>query len=570
MFVQGPGAIRAVDIYTGTILWTHRFGDDKEDRALTFERGDYRVAYKPPSGGTREYSKMKRVGYNCVAASDALYLACGPECLRLDPARGKEQGRLVVPGDDGRPLYWDSLRVWEDLLVGTAISPDVPTSGYGFTRDELGGTRRESRDNWGIRNLEAIPANYLVALDRRSGKVLWRRKARHAFLGGQCYWHLWGAHSYLDSSVAVGGGKVFCLDRLPGDVLAVMKRRGFEPSAAPLLAALDARSGRVLWELPAERSSSLAYSQEHDVLVEAEAKQTGARGQGFAGDTLAVRKGSDGSLLWKVGGMEGPVVLHHRTVNAANGPALDLLTGAKTLVKHPLTDEAIPWGYPRGYGCGVQVGGEQLLTFRSGIAAYCELAVGGGTAYIGGIRAGCINNFIPAGGILNAPNYSYGCECNFQNDTSLALVPTPDAEAWVALSLPPITQPVRRLGLNFGAAGARRADDGTLWLPCTEGLGGPVRVSVVADPSRTFRWHPSRLHGEEPRWVAASGLDGVRKVFIELRPTEGPPIPYTIALHFVEPEPVAAGDRVFDVFLQGALVAVPVRHACVHPAWHRG
>jgi hypothetical protein len=55
--------------------------------------------------------------------------------------------------------------------------------------------------------------------------------------------------------------------------------------------------------------------------------------------------------------------------------------------------------------------------------------------------------------------------------------------------------------------------------------------------------------------VAASGLDGVRKIAIELCPTDGPAIPYTVALHFVQPEPIGAGERVFDVFLQGSLVA---------------
>jgi len=603
MFIQGPGAIRAVDIYTGTILWTHRFDDNKERRSVTFDRGDWRVTYKPPAGGSRDYSKMKRVGYNCVAVPDAVYLACGPECLRLDPATGQERSKLTVTGDDGRPLYWDTLRVAEaggprdeagalrlfglpldprpsglapgppsgDVLVATAISPDVPTSGYGFTRDELGLLRKEFQGTDHYRNLEAIPANYLIGLDRQTEKVLWRRKARHAFLGGQCTWHLWGAQSYQDSTIAVGGGRVFCLDMLPGDILAAMKRRGVEPSLTPQLAALDVRSGRVVWEQPVERFSSLAYSREFDVLVETGAKQMSARGQGFSGEGITARKGSDGSLLWKADNLEGPVVLHHRTIHA-NGPALDLLTGAKALIKHPLTDEPIPWGYPRGYGCGLPLGGEHLLTFRSGTAAYYDLTADSGTVYMVGMRAGCVNSFIPAGGILNAPNYAYGCACNFQNDTSMAFVTTPDAggagvppasrqdacstaDAWASISLPPITQPVRRIGLNLGAACARRAENGTLWVPCPEGICGPARVRGETEPLRPFRWHPSQVDGEGLRWVAASGIDGVRKITIDLRPAEGPPLPYTVSIQFIEPQPAAPGDRVFDIALQGAVVA---------------
>ena len=162
---------------------------------------------------------------------------------------------------------------------------------------------------------------------------------------------------------------------------------------------------------------------------------------------------------------------------------------------------------------------------------------------------------IPAGGLLNAPNYAYGCVCNFQNDTSLALVHDPEAEAWARTALPSITRPVRRLGLNFAAPGDRRDEDGTLWLACTRGLEGPIRTRIDGQPLSVFRWHSSRTSGEGIRWVAASGIDGVRKLSIDLSPTEGPPIPYSVALVLIEPQSVAPGERVFDVALQGTTVA---------------
>ena len=555
MFVQGPGAIRAVDIYTGTILWTHRFGDDKEDRSVTFAKGDLRVTYRPPTGRDRDYAKIKRVGYNCAAAHDGVYLAVGPECLRLDPATGKVRSRLVIAGDDGRPLYWDSLRVCDDVLLATVVSPDVPLAVTGFSRGEM--SRRKEFQEGGIgQNLEVIAANHLVAIDRRTERTVWRRRASQAFAGTQRFWHPWGSQGYQNTSLAAGGGRVFCLDMLPDDVLAAMKRRGFQPSGAGQLLALRIRDGHLLWQQPAQRFCSLAYSQECDVLVSAEASQANY-GEGFVGDELIVRNGADGVVLWKARRVDGPVILHHRTIYAtaafSNGTALDLRTGQPKRCAHPLTGEPIPWRCPRAYGCNVPIGGEHLLTFRSATAAYCSLTTDSGTVSLGGFRAGCSNTLIPAGGLLNAPNYAYGCLCNFQNDTSLALVPTPDAEAWGRTALPPITRAVRRLGLNFGAPGDRGDDDGTLWLACDEKLDGPVTVRVEADPVRPFRWHPSRVAGAGPHWVAASGIDGVRKISIDLSPADGPPVRYRVGLYFIEPQAVAAGERVFDIALQGEI-----------------
>jgi len=129
MFVQGPGALRAVDIYTGTILWTHTFDDDKEDRSVTFAKGDLRVTYKPPAGRDRDYAKIQRVGYHCVAVGDGVYVATGPECLRLDPATGQVRSRLVIADDAGRPLYWD--RAWP--IPRNAMSLYPPRSGRRIT-----------------------------------------------------------------------------------------------------------------------------------------------------------------------------------------------------------------------------------------------------------------------------------------------------------------------------------------------------------------------------------------------------------------------------------------------------
>ena len=96
----------------------------------------------------------------------------------------------------------------------------------------------------------------------------------------------------------------------------------------------------------------------------------------------------------------------------------------------PLTGAAVEWAWSRNYGCNTPAASENLLTFRSGAAGYYDLCNDGGTGNLGGFRSSCTNNLIVADGVLNAPDYTRGCTCSYQNQASLALAPMPDAEMW--------------------------------------------------------------------------------------------------------------------------------------------
>ena len=140
--------------------------------------------------------------------------------------------------------------------------------------------------------------------------------------------------------------------------------------------------------------------------------------------------------------------------------------------------------------------------------------------------------------------------------TSLALVPMEDVDSWSYSTLPKIAAPVERLGINFAAPGSRRADSGTLWVPCTRGLQTPVAVSLQSPALTTFAWHGSRIEDDRWNWIAATGLDGVQKLSIQLLPAAAPaPRHYTVRMVFVEPRSLAPGMRVFDIGLQGIPVA---------------
>ena len=168
-------------------------------------------------------------------------------------------------------------------------------------------------------------------------------------------------------------------------------------------------------------------------------------------------------------------------------------------------------------------------------------------------RSGCTNNLIVAGGLLNVPDYTRTCVCNYQNQCSLALVHMPEAELWTFFGPSDAEHPVRRVGINLGAPGDRKADNGTLWVeyPATTGKSPTVGVQVSPAKVEWFRRHSSQVQGDGPSWVAASGAKGIRSLTIDLNRPSGPERSYTVRLVFLEPDHLQPGQRVFSVALQG-------------------
>src|SRR5690606_11473651 len=120
-------------------------------------------------------------------------------------------------------------------------------------------------------------------------------------------------------------------------------------------------------------------------------------------------------------------------------------TGKPVMRKHPLTGELVEWSWTRNYGCNTPIASEHLLTFRSGAAGYFDLCNDGGTGNMGGFRSSCTNNLVVAGGLLNAPDYTRTCTCNYQNQTSLALIHMPEAEMWTSFLAAASEKPIRQL-----------------------------------------------------------------------------------------------------------------------------
>jgi hypothetical protein len=457
---------------------------------------------------------------------------------------------------------WGFIGVYKDLLLG----------GHDFAHFTKKAGREWKKGYAPIEDLSASAG--LVAFDRHSGDLRWQVSPRHGF---------------IHNGIVAGNGRVYCLDKLPESAEAKLRRRGRSSPSTYRIAAFDYETGEQLWEVTKNIFGSwLGYSEKHDILLQAGADAKD-RLSDEIGDGMIAYQGRTGAVLWEdlERQYNGPCIIHNDLIlTSANSysvsaGAYNLLDGTPHWIVNPLTGKEEPWLFTRAYGCNTPVAGEHMLTFRSGAAGYYDLAGQSGTGNLGGFRSSCTSNLVIANGVLNAPDYTRTCSCGYQNQTSLALIHMPDVEMWTFSTLGSDAMDgefVKQAGINFGAPGDRRAENGTLWLDFPSVGGDSPEISVVTEgeDAHYFRHHSARFRGEGLTWVAASGIEDVEKLIVTpiMRKTvkgdkkasvavddptiqseiESELLYYTVRLHFSEPEKLEQGDRLFHVSLQGERV----------------
>lgn len=546
LIVPGVDTLSARCAYTGRELWVRRFpGIGHPFTNLELEQrhrqGSYVRMNTPPGGLGAHY-----IGSPFVSMPDGIYVRYKTRVFRLDPETGETQAEFALPvsGDQRDSPDWGHISVWEDLLLVTAgvhvFREDAPDGRFVSMADIRGPDRR------------ATSSSTLLAYNRHTGTAMWNREAD---IG------------YRHNAVVTGKGTVYVIDGLSELAVASLQRRGGRPSK-PVIVALDARTGKEKWRTASDAFGTwLGYSEEFDVLIEA-GRHGGLRElPDEPTDRIRAYLGSDGTVLWdRAMAYTGPIAINGKTLltaiywrnsgkpyqmsTAQEGRRLELLTGKDVLRQHPLTGEDMPWTYWRTYGCGTANVSKHLVLFRSGAAGFADLEHDGGTGSLGGFRAGCTASMIAADGVLLAPDYTRTCTCSYQNQTSLGLIHMPGLDVWTANHMGRGTGKVTRLGINLGAPGSRRAENGTLWIehPRSGAPAPAADVHVAPNNVAWYRNHPLLFDDSKGyHWVAASGGEGVETIRIDNLDHAN----YRVRLHFAEPRLNQPGQRVFDVLLQG-------------------
>ncbi len=579
LFIEGDNCLSARDVYTGKVLWKREFPN-----MGTF--GIYYDESHNPDPLDTTYNQVHIAGANArgtnfVATDTEVYLVMQGKCVVLDAADGHTRREISLPREPGTgpSPTWGYVGVCDDLLL----------AGSQFARFSEGPApeRLDTDDQNPWDDFDVSSSRRLVAMDPKTGDVLWTRKARYAF---------------RHNAIAVAHGRLYCIDNLPHPVRYKLILRGQEPEAAPELLCLDVRTGDLLWKVTENVFGTwLGYSESRDILLQG-GRASRDMISGEPTERMIAYDGLDSSVIWdKNVEYSGPCMIHHDTVylNAEynEGGAINLLTGERLVRRHPLTQTPLPWQYHRTYGCNSVIASEHLLTFRSGAAGYYDLISDGGTGNLGGFKSGCTSNLIAADGVLNAPDYTRTCTCSYQNQTSLALVHDPEVEVWTAerFDFPGAVEEtsedvesplrIRCMGLNLGAPGDRMSSNGTLWLnwpstpepsPSVSVRLQPVEAGEDGDSSTEGRFagrslcgHSSRIVGGPLRWVAASGLVDIQGLTIDLFTIAGATADdvedsevlveldeaaYTVRMMFAELEDAKPGERVFDVFIGGKKV----------------
>ncbi|MCX6906905.1 MAG: PQQ-binding-like beta-propeller repeat protein [Verrucomicrobia bacterium] len=369
LFIEGLNALACVDPYNGRVLWLY---------PLPKILQAYDAEHLMGVSGT---------GSNICIGERGLFVRSEDKCLRLDPETGKLLDTFTAPQEDGRPGKWGMIACAGDTLVGS-----LANTGHLVTPRFQPG---DMRAQW-------TESSLLFAIDAVTGKVKWTWRPEH---------------SVRHNAIAIGGGRVYAIDRPMAVADRTKERKRGKPDPgfahpAGRLVALDLASGRQVWETDREIFGTLlALSEAHQTLLMC-FQDSKFKLVSEIGGRLAAFDTATGKRRWDIKATYSTrPILHDRTV-LFQSRGWDILTGEpKNLT------------FPRSYGCGIPSASRHLMAFRSATLGYVDLARPQATSNFGGIRPGCWINVVPAGGLLLMPDATDRCTCSYLIKTSIALQP---------------------------------------------------------------------------------------------------------------------------------------------------
>lgn len=520
MIVMGEDWLMAYDAYNGVPLWErHLPGVLRKAAPLT--------------------------GSNWAANQRAIFVAMRNACLQLDPATGATVHTYPLPGgqDDGPSRAWGYLACNESAVFGSRFAPGKGNFSDAVFSYSLG----ESKPRWVFASAK-IPINTLALCDERLLLVDDQLDAQTR------------AAAAADASTRRSASQP-----LP-DVSKPPRRPAKQKPIIRRLAALDAHTGQPLWQRPIDLTGcdeNPAVMAQGDTLIAFGIFTDGHYWKQFFAGDFAQRRATayataDGRELWSqpVGFRVRPLIVGD-TFHAEPW-AFDLKTGAPRTRVNPITGQSEIWQFARpGHHCGCPNAAPHCLFFRSFTLGYYDLDGDFGTMHFGAQRPGCWINFIPAAGLLLMPEASSGCMCPFPNVCTVVFQPRKEQKGFAYYSAAGETTPVRRLALNFGAAGDRHDEHGNLWLGVPRPTGSlvmPLKLDVQFAAGGGYASRSSAYYPAQPAWLFASCVRNVSRCDIPVLKQGDGRCRFDLKLAFCDPDNGQPGQRVFDVKVQGRVV----------------
>ncbi|MDP6444141.1 MAG: PQQ-binding-like beta-propeller repeat protein [Pirellulaceae bacterium] len=545
-FIQGTDNVRAFDAYNGLFLWE----------------------YENP-GAIRTGVFNNHETSNLAATDDDLFVVVNEVCTRLDAATGKLVRQYKAPqADDGVERKWGYVAVDDGLLYGTST-----------VRTELAASLRRRGRTIGAET------DGLFAVDLNTHQQLWKYTAKNL----------------MHVTIALGDGHIYFVEstitqeerdrllRQDKAELRKLKGEAAKKKEAELKAldvrravCLNARTGEKIWSKPIDVTNvsgvssgggniCLMYHDGHVVICGANANghywNQFLSGQ-FSQRRILVLKAADGEKIWSKDAnyMNRPVMVNDQII--AEPWSFEVATGEEKQRVHPITGAETKWQFSRpGHHCGIITATPNMMLFRSGFIGYYDMYEDSGTRHFSGQRLGCWVNAIPGNGLVVIPEASAGCVCLFSIASTVVLEPREDrGPAWGIYSAAGPTTPVKRLAINLGAPGDRRDKQGNLWLgfPRPKTVGRMEFVFNIAPKlAKGGRYYARNSESIEftdatTPWLLSSGAEGLTKFELPLLGEKDAAAFYKVRLHFAELDERQAGDRVFDIKLQGETVAANV------------
>lgn len=365
-FKEKRDYVGCFDAYNGTKYWSR----DIEDA--------YRVGASGESGALA-----------CTA--DSVFVAGGKKCYRLNGKTGAIAATYKLPSACSSASKWAYVATSDGVLFGSAA-----------TTNKL--------------------SDAVFGVDIRTGRHLWLHK------GG----------TIRNNTISVSDGRIMFAE-LRGKTKSMKdwkkeaekaKRKGSpappKPSQVRTVVALDAKSGKKVWERDVDLANCGGWGGQLMALAKDGVLAFGAASNPYGGKKAPNRRivalsVKDGTELWQktVGNTSRMLVIGDMLV--AQPWAYNLRTGEQ-IMHEDRRGRKRPWKMSRPSACGAIAASSQVMFYRAGYTCWFDAETLRKGAFLGP-RPGCWINTIPASGVVIELEASSGCNCYYPVQCSVVYVP---------------------------------------------------------------------------------------------------------------------------------------------------